>query len=291
MTHTYLLLKAYIHSPMTWLVGMFGLIFGSFTNVVIVRVPAGTFFKHQRSVCPHCQAVIPWYNNIPLLSFIVLRRRSSCCHQTISWVYPLVELTVAALFVVSYWQTPFWGHFVAAGSANLQASGRGMMLDTLALLRFMHGVTFSSFIIACSVIDFRLMIIPDRLSLPMVALGPLVALVHPELTLRSSLFGIVLGAGILYGLAWMYWLVRKEVGMGMGDVKLLAAIGGWLGYESILPTLFYGSVLGSIFGVTAMLFSGKLTLKSALPFGPFLGLGALVHFYAGGIVQEWIFLR
>ena len=117
-------------------------------------------------------------------------------------------------------------------------------------------------------------IIPDVLSLPMIALTPLVVMLHPELSWRSGLIGVIAGGGIIYLIAWLYLLVRGREGMGMGDAKLLAAIGGWLGYQAIMPTLLVGSVLGSVVGIGAMLKSRQLNLQTELPFGPFLALGA-----------------
>lgn len=277
-------LRAYLSTPITWVMFLFGIVIGSFLNVVIARVPAGTFLKRRRSECPHCQHIIPWYLNIPLLSFVWLRGKARCCGYKISWQYPLVELVTGVLFAVSYWGAPFL-------SVMTGPSGQHFVVDGREAQRFAHSVLLSSFVICTSVIDLRLMIIPDKLSLPMIFLGLVAASVHPELTLLSSLGGILAGGGVLYLLAWLYWLVRKDVGMGMGDVKLLAALGAWLGYQGILPTMFFGSIIGAVFGLTAMLISGKLNLKSALPFGPFLGLGALIHYFAGSKVQEWIFLK
>ncbi|MEN9834271.1 MAG: hypothetical protein RL011_464, partial [Pseudomonadota bacterium] len=145
---------------------------------------------------------------------------------------------------------------------------------------------FCSVLIVCSVIDLRLMIIPDVISLPMIALTPLVVYVHPDLDWISASLGIVLGGGSLYAIAWLYWIVRREVGMGMGDVKLLAAIGGWLGYQAILPTVLYGSVAGALTGLSMMLVTRRLTMRSAIPFGPFLALGAIIHLFAGPLIQQ-----
>ncbi len=175
-----------------------------------------------------------------------------------------MELSAAFLFILIYWHFPF-----------IEDYGDRWSLDPLNLIRFMHALILSSVLLICSVIDLRLMIIPDVLSIPMILLSPLVAYIHPELKLLDALIGVALGGGILYVIAWIYWFFRREVGMGFGDVKLLAAIGGWLGYQSVFPTIFYASILGTLVGFLLMLIKRQLSLKLAIPFGPFLSVGAL----------------
>lgn len=133
------------------------------------------------------------------------------------------------------------------------------------------------------------MIIPDVLSLGLIVLTPVVVALHPDLEWRSSLLGVVLGAGILYAVAWVYWLLRHEVGMGFGDVKLLAGIGGWLGYEALFPVILMGSVSGSVVGIGVMIWTRKFHGKTALPFGPFLAFGAVVYLLFNQEIRElWI---
>ena len=268
-------LGSLLQLPITWVLFALGLMVGSFLNVCIFRIPDKTFWKHHRSVCRHCGAQIPFYLNIPLLGYLLLWGRTRCCRQLLSPQYPIVELLTGLVFVAVYWQIPF-----------LETYSDGLRIDHPDLIRYLHATIFSCVMIVCSVIDFRLMIIPDMISLPMVALSPMVVWLHPDLTMHSSLVGIVLGGGSLYGIAWLYWLVRREVGLGMGDVKLLAGIGGWLGYESVLPTIFLGSTLGAVIGMTAIVALKRLTLKSALPFGPFLAIGAWMHLLYGGQISR-----
>ena len=262
-------------SPLTWLVFVMGASIGSFLNVCIYRIPLGTFFKHHRSVCRGCAAEIPFYLNIPILSWILLRGKARCCGMSLGLQYPLVEFLTGLLFVVIYWRFPF----VTLGNDGASWDGANM-------LRCVHAAIFCSLLLVCSVIDMRLMIIPDVISLPMIALSPLVVYLHPDLDWLSALIGVVAGGGSLYVVAWLYWLIRREVGMGMGDVKLLAAIGGWLGYQAIVPTVFYGSLLGALGGVAIMAASQRLTLRTAIPFGPFLALGAIIHLILGPYIQE-----
>lgn len=265
----------YLTAPMTWITFLVGACIGSFLNVCILRIPEKTFFKNQRSVCPACNAGIPFYLNIPILSWFILRGKAACCGAKLSKMYPLVELLTAVVFVVFYWKYPF-----------ISMSAGVLQWDPANVSRFGHGVIFASLLIVCSGIDFRLMIIPDVISLPMIAVTPFVVWIHPDLDWLSAAIGVLAGGGSLYAIAWLYYLVRHEVGMGMGDVKLLAAIGGWLGYQAIIPTIFYGSLLGALSGIAVILIARKLSLKSAIPFGPFLAIGAIIHLIIGPYLQK-----
>jgi leader peptidase (prepilin peptidase)/N-methyltransferase len=264
-----------LFSPITWFVFLWGACIGSFLNVCILRIPEKTFWKSARSACPSCGATIPFYLNVPILSWFFLRGKTACCKQRLSFIYPLVEFLTGFLFVMIYWKYPF-----------IVQKSDIWEVDYPNLLRALHGCVFVSILVVCSFIDFKLMIIPDVISLPMIALTPLIAWLHPDLSMLTALIGALAGGGILYLIAWAYWLVRKEVGMGMGDVKLLAGIGGWLGYQSIIPTVFYGSILGASLGIAFMAAKRTLTLKSAIPFGPFLAIGAIIHLMMGSYLQE-----
>jgi leader peptidase (prepilin peptidase)/N-methyltransferase len=268
---------AYFSSYQTWAAFIFGAIVGSFLNVCILRIPAGSFWENSRSVCPTCNAPIPFYLNIPLFSYVFLKAKTQCCQQKLSWQYPIVEAFTGVMFAVLFWKFPFVyedrGHY---------------LFDAKEMIRYVHGSILISVLIVCSVIDFHLKIIPDVISLPMILLSPLVVYFHPELTWQSSLIGVLVGGGILFAVAWIYWVVRNQVGMGMGDVKLLAAIGGWLGYQAVLPTVFYGSILGSLVGVLGLMLTRNMSLSSKIPFGPFLAIGAIVHLLFGMQLQEFL---
>jgi leader peptidase (prepilin peptidase)/N-methyltransferase len=248
---------------------LFGLIIGSFLNVCIYRIPEGSFLKHHRSVCA-CGEVIRWYHNIPVISFFWLRARAACCGRKISVQYPLVELLTGIIFAMLFSWFPFFSM-----RNGLPA------LHELEAIRYAHAAILSSVLIVCSVIDMRHLLIPDRLSIPMIVLSPLVAGIHPDLKLLDSFMGVVFGAGLLYAIAWVYWLVRRRVGLGFGDVKLLAFIGGWMGATSILPTVFVASVAGSVVGITALIINRQISTQSALPFGPFLAIGAFGYMLYG----------
>lgn len=273
-----LTIYAYIASPLTWMAFVFGAVIGSFLNVCIFRIPEGSMFKEARSVCRGCGAPIPAWLNLPIIGYFLLRGRARCCGQRLSIQYPIVECLTALVFVYVYWKFPF-----------VVFTDRGATVDYPDLMRAIHAAVFLCLLIICSFIDLRLMIIPDVISLPMVILTPVIAWLHPDLDLLSAGIGVLVGAGSLYVIAWLYYLIRKETGMGAGDVKLLAGIGGWLGYQAIFPTIFYGSLLGAVTGLVAMAVTKKLHLKSEIPFGPFLAIGATLHLLLGARLQELIF--
>ena len=264
-------------NPGAWLFFAFGCLFGSFFNVCIYRIPREIFWKKSRSHCPACSALIPWWYNLPVVSWLYLHGKAACCGARISIHYPLVELGTGVLWVMIFACFPF-----------LDWNGGAWTFETTESLRFIHALVFSSVLLICSVIDFEHQIIPDVLSLPMIALSPLVAAFHPELDLQSSIIGIFLGGGIFYAVAWIYFLIRKEYGLGLGDVKLLAAIGGWLGYQSVLTTIFWASMLGSIIGIGALLMTRNRSLKLKLPFGPFLSIAAVLLLLFGRQLSGYI---
>ena len=267
----------YAKLPITWFFFATGAVIGSFLNVCILRIPEGTFWAHARSVCPACKSPIPFYLNVPILSFLWLRGRSRCCKQSLSMLYPTIEVLTGALFVLLYWKFPF-----------IDLSGSSLQIQPDQWIRWLHSAVLTSVLVVCSAIDFRLMIIPDVISLPMIAVVPGVVFLHPELDWFSALAGVLAGGGSLYLVAWIYWVWKRKAGLGMGDVKLLAFIGGWLGYQAIFPTILVGSVLGAMVGLVLLLRSSGFTLKSALPFGPFLAIGAWIQLIAGQWLQIWI---
>jgi leader peptidase (prepilin peptidase)/N-methyltransferase len=208
----------------------------------------------------------------------MLKGKAKCCGAPISLQYPAVELLTGVMFVIVYWNFPF-----------LYQVSDSWGVDPKDMIRFIHGTILVSLLIICSVIDLRLRIIPDVISIPMILVTPIVIYFHPDLTWQSGALGVLLGGGSLFAVAWIYWVVRQQVGMGMGDVKLLAALGGWLGYQVVLPAIFYGSVLGSLVGICGMVMSRKMDLGSKIPFGPFLAIGALMHLFLGAKIQELLF--
>ena len=269
--------KAYLMQPSSWIFGVIGLILGSFYNVCIYRIPRESFWDTKRSHCPGCGAMIPFWCNIPILSYLWLRGRAHCCNMRISSRYPLVEFLTGLSICLIYWKFQFLSDFPFR------------VIDLNNMIRFFHAFIFTSLLLICSFIDIDHKIIPDVISIPMILCTPLIILIHPELDWKSGLIGVFLGGGSVILINRVYYMLRGETGIGMGDAKLLAAIGGWLGYQAIFPTFFYGSILGSVFGVSAMIFKKHLSLKSEIPFGPFLAVGSLLYLFLSRQVQELFF--
>ena len=239
---------------------LFGAIIGSFLNVCIHRLPLRESLLWPRSRCPQCAQTIAWYDNLPILSYFWLRGRCRACRRRISWRYPLVEALNAAGYGLIIWRFGF--------SASA----------------LMYLLLWSSLIVI-SFIDLDHMIIPDRITLPGIALG----LVAGTLLLPrwwDSVVGLLVGGGILYFMAWSSpYLVGKE-GMGGGDIKLLAMIGAFLGWKPAILTIFFGGLLGAVVGVTLMGVR-VITREAYLPFGPFLSLGAVVAILYGQEILTW----
>ena len=251
------------HLYFSFLAFIFGTIVGSFLNVCICRMPKDESIVSPPSHCPYCDYRIRWYDNIPLVSYLLLRGKCRGCGSRISLQYPLVELLNGLL--------------------------------TLALfLRFGPTLTFFALFLFCSslvvitFIDIEHQIIPDEISLPGIVLGFIFSFFLPWQTWLNSLLGILLGGGSLLLVAYGYqWLTGKE-GMGGGDIKLLAMMGAFLGWKSIPFIIFASSLVGSVVGVTMMLIQKKDS-KLAIPFGPYLAFGAILHIFYGRQIVQWYF--
>ena len=241
---------------------IFGLLWGSFANVVIYRYPKGENVAFPRSRCPKCETPIAWYDNIPLLSWVILRGRCRKCKTPISWRYPAVELLTGLCF----------------GAAIFYRYGFSWL--TLEYLIFVWGLVVVSFI------DLDLMILPDIFTLPGIATGLIGAALDPQRDFLSAFWGVLLGGGFLWMVAYLYLLVRKEEGMGGGDIKLLAWIGAVLGWTSIPFVVLVSSILGSVVGISLAL-RREAGLKSVIPFGPYLALAALLFLLGGERIGLW----
>ena len=271
-----LLQLASVNWPVLLLLFVIGSILGSFFNVLIYRLPREIFWRYRRSHCPHCKQLIPFYLNLPIVSFMLLRGRTACCQQRISWQYPLIELSTALLLAGLFFYAPF---------IDLDNSWH---IEQQQFMRYLHASIFCCMLLVGAVIDIYHMIIPDEITLTLVASTPLVVYLHPELGWQSAAIGVVLGGGVIYLIAWFYQLIRGKVGMGFGDAKLLAGIGGWLGWQAVWPTLLYASLLGTFTALILIPVTKKrYNLQSALPFGPFLALGSVLHLFFGSGLQRF----
>ena len=237
-----------------------GLCIGSFLNVVIYRVPIGQSIVTPPSRCRKCGYQLQWYDNIPVLSWLFLRGRCRKCGVGVSMQYPIVELITGALFVLVIWMTP-----------------PGPLLATRLIL--------VCILIALFGIDLEHQILPNVITLPGIAIGVLLSLIAPP-GWKDALVGVLLGGGVLYAIAGAYYLWRREEGMGMGDVKMLAMIGAFLGWKAVLVTLVLSSFAGAIIGV-ALMAAQRGTMKFALPFGTFLAIGAVVSMFVGEPLVAW----
>jgi leader peptidase (prepilin peptidase) / N-methyltransferase len=245
---------------------MFGAIVGSFLNVCIIRLPKGESIIIPGSHCPQCNHPIKFYDNFPLISYLLLGGKCRYCKRSISAQYPLVEGTTAISSLLLFLK---WG---------------------LSLSYFFY-FSFVAALIIITVIDLYHQIIPDVISIPGIGVGLLGALIIPHITFFNSLLGILLGGGSLFVVATLYqWFFKRE-GMGGGDVKLLAMIGAFLGWDAVILTILLSSLIGSITGIIIMVLKGK-DFKYAIPFGPFLSLGAVIAlFYKNEIISWYLQFR
>ncbi len=232
-----------------------GACIGSFLNVVIHRLPREESIVSPRSRCPGCGRAIRAWENIPIVSFIVLGGKCAGCGGAISWRYPAVELLTATGFATIF------------------------LLDGLGI-PLLRDLLFFSLLMPIAFIDIDHRIIPDELSLGGLVAGLLLSFL-PGGEWRESFTGALLGGGILYATAFLYEKIRGMEGMGGGDIKLLAMIGAFLGWRGALATVFFGSFLGAVGGILSMRKGGE-GLKTAIPFGPYLCVAALLSRYLGG---------
>lgn len=242
------------------LAALLGLAVGSFLNVCIHRLPRGESLVHPSSRCPSCGRALRWHDNIPVVSWVWLGGKCGQCHASISVQYPIVELITAALVVGIVMVTP-----------------PGPLLASRLVLACALVVLFA--------IDLEHQILPNVITLPGIAIGWLFSLFGPP-GWQASLAGMLLGAGLLYGTAAAYYMVRREEGLGMGDVKMLAMIGAFLGWKAVLLTLVLASFAGALIGIFLMSTS-RGGMRYALPFGTFLAMGALVAMLAGDWIIAW----
>ncbi|MEW6320919.1 MAG: prepilin peptidase [Acidobacteriota bacterium] len=237
-----------------------GLSIGSFLNVVIHRLPRGQSLVRPGSRCPGCGRSLRWYDNVPVVSFLVLAGRCRQCGARISWRYPAVEIVTALLFVAVVLLTP-----------------PGPLLAARLVL--------SAALVALFAIDLEHQILPNAITLPGIGIGFAFSLLGPP-GWQSSLIGIVAGGAIPYGIAAAYLALRGQEGLGMGDVKMLAMLGAFLGWQAMLLTLVLASFTGAVVGVALMATRGR-GLQYALPFGTFLAVGAVAAMLAGEPVIAW----
>ena len=244
---------------------IFGSVVGSFLNVCIFRIPAGKSIILPASHCVNCHHPIKFYDNIPIISYLILRGRCRNCNIKISPVYLAVEFLTATLSVL-------------------------LLLKYGLTLQYLLTFIFSSSLVVITFIDLEHQIIPDIITLPGIPLFFLSAIFVMNVRPLDSLLGIVIGGGLFYLIAAGYQLLRKTEGMGGGDIKLMGMLGAFFGWQSLWFILLAGSLLGAIVGISVMIFKGK-DMKYAIPFGPFLSISAVAYIFFGKYVTGLLFVR
>lgn len=261
-----------MNQPDIFLAALAGLLLGSFLNACIFRWPRDLSIVHPRSMCPECEKPIAWYDNIPLLSYLLLRGRCRTCRVAISWRYPLVELLTAVTFALAVWQ-------------------HGLTLPALKLC------LYSWLILGCIFADFADRILPDQFTLGGLALGLGFAIwIHlpqglpslfvpfgwpePVRSVIEALFGAGFPSITIYLLGELYYRIRQKDGLGLGDVKMIAMMGAFYGLPPTLLSILIGSFGGSLISLAFLYFAKKDSSTYELPFGSFLGIASLVvvHF-------------
>ena len=240
-----------------------GAIVGSFLNVCIFRIPDGKSIVFPGSHCVNCNHPIKPYDNIPIISYLVLKGRCRNCKTKISPIYPVVESLTAVISLLL---------FLRYG-LSLQYPVTFIFTCTLIVITF---------------IDIDHQIIPDVITLPGIPIFFLSAIFVMNIRPLDSLLGIFIGGGCLYLVAAGYELLRKTEGMGGGDIKLLAMLGGFFGWQSLWFILLVGSLIGAAAGISIMIFKGK-DMKYAVPFGPFLSMAAVAYIFFGKYMTRLLF--
>jgi leader peptidase (prepilin peptidase)/N-methyltransferase len=268
-------------------IGVLGALIGSFLNVVIHRLPREESVVFPNSRCPSCGAVIAFYDNVPVLSYVALRGRCRSCKEHISARYPAVELLTASIFVAVAWR------------------------DGLTLL-LPFDLLFASAILALIFIDAEHMLLPNAITYPGIALALIARLLIPYLTGRpyfddlesldtgflagmplwavsiiGSAIGALVGGGSLWLMGWTWEKLRGLEAMGLGDVKMMFMVGAYLGWRLTIVTIFVGVLSGSVIGILLMMKQGKRSMQMLLPFGVFLGMGSLTALLVGSEIVTW----
>ncbi len=238
-----------------FIVFLLGAMLGSFANVIIYRWPRKENIAFPGSHCPQCNKAIAFYDNIPIVSWFVLRGRCRQCKEKIPFRYPLVEFLMATLFVLVW-----------------RSSGPSLL--TIEYLILVFGLVTASFI------DIDHYLLPDVITLSGLVIGLLGAALNPERSFMDGLLGVLFGGGFLWAVAYFYFAIRKQEGMGGGDIKLLAWVGAVLGWKVIPFIIITASILGTVLGL-ALAAKEKKGLKTVIPFGPYLAFGALVYVCGG----------
>jgi leader peptidase (prepilin peptidase)/N-methyltransferase len=267
--------------------GVLGAIIGSFLNVVIHRLPEEESIVFPNSRCPNCSAAIGWYDNLPLLSYMILAGRCRACKQGISIRYPAVELLTALLFVAVAWRDgltivlPFDLVFVSAMVALIFIDAEHMILP--------NAITYPGmvFVLIARVVIPLVSGEPHFDDLELLTRGILNGMPLWAASLIGAVIGGLIGGGSLWLMGWTWEKLRGIEAMGLGDVKMMFMVGAYLGWRLMILTIFLGALSGSVVGVLKMVYQGKLDMKEMLPYGVFLGMGAIISLLVGSQIVTW----
>jgi len=243
------------------LIFILGLIVGSFCNVCIYRIPKNESIIYPTSHCPKCRTTIKPVDNIPLLSYILLKGRCRNCGSKISIQYPVVELLTGMIYLIIY------------------------LIYGLSIQSLIY-IILSSALIIIAFIDLNEQIVPDVISLPGIGVGLILSFFVPYLSFINSALGVVVGGGIILIIALVGSMIFKKEAMGGGDVKLAAMIGAFLGWRYTIISLFLGFFLGALAGIFLVLSKIK-SKEDMVPFGPFIALGSLITLLWGEKIIAW----
>ena len=238
-----------------------GLVVGSFLNVCIHRLPKGESIVRPPSCCPACGIPIRWYDNVPIVSFLLLKGRCRGCRSRISWRYPLVEALTGSLFLLTVFRF-------------------GLSVRSIFILVFICGLVVITFI------DLDHEIIPHAVTLPGIPLGLIGSLITRDPSPRDAAAGALVGAGLVYLVAVYAEVALQRESMGGGDINLLAMIGAFLGWKQVLLSFFFAVVAGACLSLV-LVAARVLSRKDRIPFGPFLALGAIVALFCGNGLMNW----
>ncbi len=278
------------------IVFIFGLLFGSFMNVIIYRVPRRESVAFPGSHCTKCNAAIKPYDNIPIISYLLLRGRCRNCGAKISIRYPLVELLVGVVYFLVFLKVA--GDYGILGGGASEPPARFW-------LSLGADLVFVSFIIPLVFIDFEHKLLPNAITYPGIIVLFALRVIAPDawilantpafgmrpppvwpISIIASVLGMLAGGGLLWLIAEAYFRMRRIEGMGLGDVKMMLMVGAYLGWQLALLTIFVGSLLGSIIGIM-LIAIGRANMKTEIPFGVYLGLAAIISLFIGPSLIDW----
>ena len=249
--------------PEAALAGLFGLLIGSFLNVCIYRWPRDLSVVRPRSRCPECERQIAWYDNIPVLSYVILRGRCRHCEAWISWRYPLVEALTAGAFFYFVWQA---GGFTPVA---------------------LKWCVLSAILIALIFTDLETLLLPDEFTVGGLCAGLAISWFVPAPGFLEALIGAAVPSMALWLVGWLFEKLRHKEGLGFGDVKMIAMIGAFLGLRGALLALALGAVVGAVAGLVWIAVMRKDAATYPLPFGMFLGIAALIAAAQGPQIMRW----